>query len=119
MARLTRRRAAAAITLASAAIAMAACGGGGASANSPGSTTDMSARIRPEHIVQAPKNILAAAVPQPGGTMWVLAGSTASRGLFELDPTSGQVLGSISVSNAARSVAQAATGVHRPRARDG
>ncbi|HUK72759.1 MAG TPA: hypothetical protein VLW50_29045 [Streptosporangiaceae bacterium] len=59
----------------------------------------------------APKNILAAAVPQPGGAMWVLAGSPTSRGLFELDPTSGQVFASISVSDAARSVAQAATGM--------
>jgi hypothetical protein len=63
----------------------------------------VSAGIRPEHIVQAPKNILASAVPQPNGTMWVLAGSAESRGLFELDPTSGKVLGSISVSSAARS----------------
>ena len=43
--------------------------------------------------------------------MWVLTGSAESRGLFELDPTSGKVFGSISVSSAARSVAQAATGV--------
>ena len=110
MARLTRRRVAAAITLTSAAIAIAACSAGGTSATSPGST-DVSAGIRPEHIVQAPKNILASAVPQPNGTMWVLAGSAESRGLFELDPTSGKVFGSISVSSAARSVAQTATGV--------
>ena len=110
MARLTRRRVAAAITLTSAAIAMAACGAGGTSATSPGSM-DVSAGIRPEQIVQAPKDILASAVPQPNGTMWVLAGSTESRGLFELDPTSGKVFGSISVSSTARSVAQAATGV--------
>jgi DNA-binding beta-propeller fold protein YncE len=110
MARLTRRRVAAAITLTSAAIAIAACGAGGTSATSPGST-DVSAGIRPEHIVQAPKNILASAGPQPNGTMWVLTGSAESRGLFELDPTSGKVLGSISVSSAARSVAQTATGV--------
>ena len=110
MARLTRRRVAAAITLTSAAIAIAACGASGTSATSPGST-DVSAGIRPEHIVQAPKDILASAVPQSNGTMWVLAGSPESHGLFELDPTSGKVVGSISVSSAARSVAQAATGV--------
>ena len=67
MARLTRRRVAAAITLTSAAIAIAACSAGGTSATSPGST-DVSAGIRPEHIVQAPKNILASAGPQPNGT---------------------------------------------------
>ncbi len=110
MARLTRYRVAAAITLTSAAIAMAGCGAGVTSATSPGSM-DVSAGIRPEQIVQAPKDILASAVPQPNGTMWVLAGSTESRGLFELDPTSGKVFGSISVSSGARSVAQAATGV--------
>ena len=110
MARVTRRRVAAAITLTSAAIAMAGCSTGGTPATSPGSA-DAPAGIRPEQIVQAPKNILASAVPQPNGTMWVLAGGTESRGLFELDPTSGKVFGSISVSSAARSVAQAATGV--------
>ncbi len=110
MARLTRRRVAAAITLTSAAIAIAACSASGTSATSPGST-DVSAGIRPEHIVQAPKDILASAVPQPNGTMWVLAGSAESRGLFDLDPTSGKVVGSISVTSAARSVAQTATGV--------
>ena len=111
MARLTRRRVAAAVSLTSAAIAMAGCSAGGTSASSPGSATYVSAGIRPEHIVAAPKNMLASAAPQPNGTMWVLAGSTQSRGLFELDPTSGKVFGSISVSSAARSVAQAATGV--------
>jgi DNA-binding beta-propeller fold protein YncE len=110
MARVTRRRVAAAITLTSAAIAMAGCSTGGTPATSPGST-DVWAGIRPEQIVEAPKDILASAVPQPNGTMWVLAGSTESRGLFELDPTSGKVFGSVSVSSAARSVAQASTGV--------
>jgi len=110
MARLTRCRVAAAIALTSAAIVMAGCGAGGTSPTSPGSA-DVSAGIRPEQIVQAPKDILASAVPQTNGTMWVLAGSTESRGLFELDLTSGKVSGSISVGSTARFVAQAATGV--------
>ena len=119
MARTTRRRVAAAITLTSAAIAMAGCSAGGTSATSPGSATYVSAGIKPEHIVEAPKNILASAMPQPNGTMWVLAGSTKSRGLFELDPTSGKVFGSISVSSGRAIRSTGCDGGDRPGVRDG
>jgi DNA-binding beta-propeller fold protein YncE len=69
-----------------------------------------SAGIRPESIVPAPKSILAAAEPEPNGVMWALAGSAASRGLFEFDLPGGQVVGTVSVSNAAKAVAQSLTG---------
>jgi DNA-binding beta-propeller fold protein YncE len=71
----------------------------------------MAAKAKPLHILRAPKNLLAAAEPQQNGTMWVLAGNSASRGLFQLDPSNGNVLGSTSVSDAAQSVAETSSGV--------
>jgi DNA-binding beta-propeller fold protein YncE len=92
------------IGLMSAALMLAACGGSGTS--SPHS----SAKVMPEHIVHAPKRILAAAMPQPNGLVWALAGGR-SAGLFELDSSNGKVTGSVSVSGAARSLAETSTGV--------
>jgi len=66
---------------------------------------------RPQQILAAPKGILAAGQPQPDGAMWTLAGSAASRGLFKFSLGSGHALGSISVSNAAQSLAESSTGV--------
>jgi DNA-binding beta-propeller fold protein YncE len=102
------RRAATIVALMAAAITVAACGGG---ATPEGSRGHAAAGMKPEHIVPAPKNLLAAAQPQPNGTMWMLAGSAASRGLYQIDLSSGQVIGSLSVSNAAQSVAQSLTGM--------
>jgi len=107
MSGIWHRCAAVAAALLPAALALSACAGSNTSSGSPRSAV---AEIRPERTLPAPKNTLAATRPQPNGTLWVLAGSTASRGLFELDAATGQVLGSISVSNAARSVAQSQTG---------
>lgn len=106
---LTRQpgRAAAVAALLCAAVALTGCGGA-APAGSRGHTA---AEIKPEHVVPAPKNLLSVAQPQPNGIMWMLAGNTASRGLYEVDLSTGQVIGSISVSNAAQSVAQSLTGM--------
>ena len=93
------------VALTSAAVALAACGGNGTPASSRSGT-----RIAPEHIVRAPKSMLAAAEPQPNGIMWALAGKP-STGLFAMDSASGQVTGSVSVSSTARSVAESSTGV--------
>jgi len=95
------------------ALALSACGGGGHSGDSRGATTALSAHLKPKRILPTPRNLLAAAQPQPNGTVWVLAGGTGgrSRTLFKLDPASGQVLGSIPVTGTARSVAQSATGL--------
>ena len=87
-------------------IALSACG-----TPSPTSlTTATSAGTRPESIVPAPRNILSAAQPESNGTMWALAGTAESRGLFEFDLPGGKVVGSVSVSNAAQAVAQSLTG---------
>lgn len=95
-----------AAVLVAVAVSLSACGGG---ARHSAATT--SAMVRPQRILRAPGNLLAAAAPQQNDTMWVLAGSTRSRGLFQLDPSNGHMLGSISVSKAAQSVAQSSTGL--------
>jgi DNA-binding beta-propeller fold protein YncE len=96
-----------ALALASAAALLAGCGHGGAQA---GSARSARARVPAQRIVRAPKMLLAVAEPQANGIMWALAGSS-STGLFELDSSSGQLAGSVSVTNAARSVAESATGI--------
>jgi DNA-binding beta-propeller fold protein YncE len=100
-----RHRAAMVVALMSAALGLAACGGNGTTARSRSDTGKV-----PEHILRAPKSMLAAAEPQPNGIMWALAGKR-SAGLFAMDSASGQVTGSVSVSNTARSVAESSTGV--------
>jgi DNA-binding beta-propeller fold protein YncE len=102
------RRLPAALTLMSAAVLLAACGHGGTQPSPPGTAT--AARTVPDHVVRAPKSLLAVAEPQANGIMWALAGASGT-GLFELDSSSGQVHGSVSVSNAARSVAESSAGV--------
>ena len=97
-------RTAVVIGLMSAALMLAACGGSGTS------SSQTSARVVPEHVVRAPKRILAATAPQPNGIIWALAGGH-SAGLFEMDSPSGHISGSVSVSGAARSLAESSTGV--------
>jgi DNA-binding beta-propeller fold protein YncE len=105
MAPVTRCRATAAVPILLAVVALSGC------ATSAGpARLATSAGTRPQSIIPAPKSILAAAEPEPNGTMWALAGSAASRGLFEFDLPGGQVVGSVSVSNAAQAVAQSLTG---------
>jgi len=65
---------------------------------------------RPERILAAPSGVVSAAQPQPNGTMWVLAGSPSSRGLFRMDLGTGRSIGSVSVSGDAKSVAQSLNG---------
>jgi DNA-binding beta-propeller fold protein YncE len=74
-------------------------------------TGGVAAQLRPERILAAPRDVLSAAEPQPNGTVWVLAGSPDSRGLFKFDLGTGRGLGSISVSGDARAVTQSVTGV--------
>lgn len=106
MAAVIRRAPAALAVALTAALCLSACGGGG------GAKTDSAhSGLAPVQIVAAPKGLLSAAEPQANGTMWVLAGDARSRGLFQLDPANGKVLGSRPVSNAAQSVAQTSSGL--------
>jgi DNA-binding beta-propeller fold protein YncE len=66
---------------------------------------------RPERILAAPKEILAAGQPQTNGAIWMLAGNARSKRLFEFSFTSGQAIGSVSVSNEARSMTESPTGM--------
>jgi DNA-binding beta-propeller fold protein YncE len=102
-----RCRTTGALALASAAIVLAACGHGGAQAAPPRLAN---AQGVPQHVIRAPRSLLAAAEPQANGIIWALAGKS-SAGLFEFDSTTGHEAGSVSVSKAARSVAESSSGV--------
>ncbi len=100
------RRRLAGLALIPATLGVTACGGLTAAAP----PAHQSRGIVPVRIVPGPRRLLAAAMPQSDGIMWALAGP-ASAGLFHVDSTTGKVSGSVSVSAAARSVAESAAGV--------
>jgi DNA-binding beta-propeller fold protein YncE len=64
-----------------------------------------------QRILAAPKDLVAAAQPQSNGALWALAGSATGKGLFDISLANGSGVGSVSVSDAARSVAESLTGV--------
>jgi DNA-binding beta-propeller fold protein YncE len=90
-----------------AALGLAACGQPGARAGRAGAAA---VRVMPERIVNAPANLLAASAPTPDGAMWALAGRSAT-GLYKVNTATGRLTRSVSVSNAARSVADSPAGV--------
>ena len=100
------RRTTALIGLTAAVLAIAACSAG----NSPEAKSAAAVRMVPQHILRAPKSLIAAAEPQADGLMWALAGS-ASTGLFELNSSTGHLKDSFSVSGSARGVAESSSGV--------
>jgi hypothetical protein len=101
------RRATALIGLTAAALALAAC-----SVNSHPAKANAAAAVSmvPQRILRAPGSLVSATQPQPNGALWMLAGAS-SMGLFEMDSSTGHLTGSVSVSDAARSVAETSTGV--------
>ncbi|HEU5418192.1 MAG TPA: hypothetical protein VFV41_10930 [Streptosporangiaceae bacterium] len=101
-----RRRRAAALLVILAVAGVAGCGQPGGRHGTGSAATDV---LLPEHILNAPKNLLAAALPRDAGSMWVLAGPP-SAGLFRFSLAAGRARGSVSVSGAARSVAQSRAG---------
>lgn len=94
---------------------LAACSASGAGqagqAGQVGQQAQPAAAIKPQQILAAPKDLLAAAQPQANGTLWALAGDTASKGLFDINLASGSGIGSMSVSNSAQSVTESLAGV--------
>ena len=101
------RRTTVLIGITAAAMALAACSRG----NSPAKANGAAAvSMVPQRILQAPGSLVSATQPQANGSMWMLAGKT-SMGLFEMDSSTGHLTGSVSVSGAARSVAETSTGV--------
>ena len=103
----TRAGVAGTVIVAVTAVALAACSSGGSASGQPA----QSASVKPRQIFAAPKNLLAAGQPQPNGTLWALAGDAASKGLFDINLANGSGIGSVSVSNAARSVTESLSGV--------
>ena len=101
------RRLLAGLALIPAALGVAACGGGLTAGAPPAHRSRGAVPVR---VVPGPRSLLAAAAPQPNGIMWALAGP-ASAGLFNVDSATGKVSGSVSVSAAARSVAESTAGV--------
>jgi hypothetical protein len=89
------------------AAALTACSSGVSASGQP---TQL-ATVKPQQIFAAPKNLLAAGQPQPNGTLWALAGDAASKGVFDISLANGNEFGSVSVSNAARSVTESLGGI--------
>ncbi|HEY7932186.1 MAG TPA: hypothetical protein VID48_00030 [Solirubrobacteraceae bacterium] len=90
------------------AVALAGCGGSGGSStdsrhpakNSPGTRT-----------IAAPAGLLAGTVPQPNGTLWVLAGTSRVRAINEINLSTGKKNLAVGVSNSAQALAQSSTGI--------
>ena len=101
------RCATALIGVTAAALALAACSGNSHPAKVNGAAA---VSLVPQRILRAPRSLVSATQPQPNGSMWMLAGRS-SLGLFEMDSSAGSITGSVSVSGAARSVAETSTGV--------
>jgi DNA-binding beta-propeller fold protein YncE len=99
----TRSRVAGTVIMALTTATLAGCSTGGSASGQP-------AAVKPRQIFAAPRNLLAAGQPQPNGTFWALAGDAASKGLFDINLTDGKRIGSVSVSNAARSVTESLSG---------
>jgi hypothetical protein len=104
-----RRRTAAAIALMSVTLP-AACSGGGGSDATPHARATAAVHLLPKRILRTPSNLVSVAAPQTNGILWALAG-TQSAGLFQIDAQTGAEKASVSVSGAARSVAESSTGI--------
>lgn len=91
---------------------LAACGGASVSASTASGKSNggNAKKVSPNRIIPIPAGTNSGSSPLPNGTMWVVAGNSASKGLFQIDLSSGKVVASVSVSNTASSVAQSPTG---------
>jgi DNA-binding beta-propeller fold protein YncE len=105
-----RRPVVVAATLAAAVLAAGAVVAACATGKPPSAAGTAVQKLLPQRIIPAPRSLLAASSPQPDGAVWVVAGSS-SFGLFKLNSASGAEDTSMSVSHAARSVAENSAGV--------
>lgn len=101
------RRTTAVLGVAAAAFALVACSRGNPPAKAHGAAA---ISMLPQHILHAPKSMLAVTEPQANGAIWALAGPS-SAGLFEISSATGQIKTSFSVSDTARSVAESSGGI--------
>ncbi len=61
--------------------------------------------------IAVPAGLLAGTVPQPNGTLWVLAGTGGVRAINEINLSTGKQSLSVGVSDTAQTVAQSSTGI--------
>lgn len=94
------------------AVALAGCGGsGGSSTASRHPTGDPAGSIGRPRTIAVPAGLLAGTVPQPNGTLWVLAGTGGVRAINEINLSTGKQSLSVGVSDTAQTVAQSSTGI--------
>jgi hypothetical protein len=109
------RSAAVAAVAVVAAIVMAACSSapsGTASSSTSAKSSGTSGHKVVSRIIPAPRGLISGAVPQPNGSMWVLAGGKAEvKTLTDIDLSDGQKIATVPVSAAADALAQSTTGV--------
>jgi DNA-binding beta-propeller fold protein YncE len=101
------RRTTVLIGLTVAALILAACSGISHPAKANGAAA---VSMVPQRILRAPARLISATHPRGNGSIWMLAGKS-SKGLFKMDSSTGRLMGSVSVSDAAHSVAETSTGV--------
>ncbi len=98
-----------AICLLVGAVALAGCGGSGGSSTSARRPTEKPARAT--RTISTPAGLLAGTVPQPNGTLWVLAGTSSVRTINEINLPTGRQNLAVGVSDAAQALAQSSTGI--------
>lgn len=84
----------------------------GAKALPPSTAPSVKAsHAKPRVIIPTPGGTLDGTDPEPTGSMWVVAGTAKSRGIYTIDLSTRKITGSVSVSNAASSIAESSTGI--------
>lgn len=94
------------------AVALAGCGGsGGSSTGARHPTGNQAGSTGRPRTVAVPAGLLAGTVPQPNGTLWVLAGTRSVRTINEINLSTGKQNLSVGVSDTAQALAQSSTGL--------
>jgi YVTN family beta-propeller protein len=94
------------------AVALAGCGGsGGSSTGSRHPTGNHAGSTGRSRTIAVPAGLLAGTVPQPNGTLWVLAGTSSVRTINEISLSTGKQNLAAGVSDTAQALAQSSTGV--------
>ncbi len=98
------------ISLALAGVSLAACGSSTVSKAAASNVNSKSQKAAPTRVFPIPSGAISGTSPMPNGTLWVLAGNSSSKGIFQINLATGKVVASVSVSNAASAIAQSQTG---------
>lgn len=107
---MNRTKLTAAVTL-GVALTTILAGCGHHSATKSSSPALKASRAKPTEIIPTPSNTLGGTAPEPNGTMWVVAGSPSSHGIYQVDLSRKKISGSVSVSNNATTIAESSTGL--------